>query len=115
MTALGMVIHDGGSDGEAELAAGALARLLSERQIARLRTWLETRASYPRRWRRAAGLSELSFYLTAQELEELNEEITALLLARFIDRRTDPTKRPVGSIPVEVLVFSYPIAPPPPK
>lgn len=114
MTAIGMRIESGGDDPEAELAAVAFVRLLRERQLARYRTWLETRSTYPKRWRDAVGDSEYVFYLTVEELEALNEELTALLLARFRERLTDPATRPEGSVPVEMLLFSYPIAPPPP-
>lgn len=112
MTSIGLRIS--GDDAEAELAAGALTRLLRERQLARYRTWRETRSTYPKRWQKAAGDSEYVFYLTVEELEALNEELTVLLLPRFRERLTDPRTRPEGSVPVELLVFSYPIAPPPP-
>lgn len=114
MTSIGMRLGAGGGDVEAELAVGALTRLLRERQLARYRAWLETRSTYPRRWRKAAGDSEYVFYLTVEELEALNEELSALLLPRFRERLTDPSTRPQGSVPVEMLVFSYPIASPPP-
>lgn len=100
-------------DAETELAAGALTRLLRERQLARYRTWTETRSSYPKRWRDAVGDSEYVFYLTVDELEALNEELNALLLPRFRERLSDPASRPEGAVPVEMLVFSYPIAAPP--
>ena len=114
MTSIGMRIESGGDDADAELAAVALVRLLRERQLARYRAWLETRSTYPKRWRDAAGDSEHVLYLTVEELEALNEELTALLLPRFRERLTDPTTRPEGAVPVELLLFSYPIAPPPP-
>lgn len=113
MTSIGMRIGVGNSDPETELAAGALTRLLRDRQLARYRTWTETRSNYPKRWRDAAGDSEYLFYLTVEELEALNEELSALLLPRFRERLTDPASRPAGSVPVEMLVFSYPITPPP--
>lgn len=109
MTSIGMSLAAARDDPEAEIAAGALARLLRERNLGRYRTWLETRATYPRRWREAAGENEYLFYLTAEELEQLNEELSALLLPRFRERLTDPSLRPPGSVPVELLAFSYPI------
>ena len=113
MTSIGMKFAQAHDDTETELAAGALVRLLRERQIGRYLTWLETNASYPRRWRDAAGSSETLIYLTADELDELNEELLALVLPRFRDRITDPAQRPAGAIPVEILMFSYPISVPP--
>ena len=45
-------VHD---DPETEIAAAAFAGLMRERQLERYRTWLDTRASYPREWREAAN------------------------------------------------------------
>lgn len=100
--------HD---DPELEIASNALVRLFRERQLERYRTWLETKAMFPLQWRQAAGESDLLFHVTADELKALNEELMAFLLPRFQDRITDPSKRPAGSAPVEMLVFSYPVAP----
>ena len=100
------------SDPESELAAISLLRLLRERQLDRYRTWLETRASYPRRWRAAADDSEYIFYLTVEELEQLNADLSAMLVPRFRERLADPSQRPAGSVPVELLLFSYPVAHP---
>jgi DNA-binding transcriptional ArsR family regulator len=113
MTSIGQQISSHG-DPEAEIAAGALVRLIRERQLDRYRTWLETKAAYPREWREAAGDSEYVFYLTAEELEQLNQELLDMLRPRALERLTDPSKRPPGSMPVEMLMFSYPIALPEP-
>jgi DNA-binding transcriptional ArsR family regulator len=113
MTSIGMRMATAHDDPETELAAGALVRLLRERQMDRYRTWLETSASFPRKWRDAAGSSESLIYLTADELEDLNEELLAVLLPRFRDRMTDPSLRPPGAVPVEFLLFSYPVGVPP--
>jgi DNA-binding transcriptional ArsR family regulator len=112
MTSIGMRVSTVDADAETALAAGALQRLFRERQLERYRTWLETRASYPKRWQAAADDSEYVFYLTVDELEELNEELSTLLLPLHRERLTDPTTRPPGSVPVELLLFAYPIAPP---
>jgi Helix-turn-helix domain len=110
MTTTGLSFASVHDDPEAEIAAGALARLIRERQLDRYRTWLETRASFPRSWREAAGHGEHIFYLTAEELEQLNNDVLALLRTRFHERLTDKSQRPAGSVPVEMLLFSYPIS-----
>jgi len=112
MTTIGSSIPDT-EDPEVELAAAALVRLLRQRQLGRLETWYETRSSYPKRWRQAAGQSEYVFWMTPEELEDLNRELEALFLPRFRARLTDPASRPQGALPVELLVFAYPIGPPP--
>jgi DNA-binding transcriptional ArsR family regulator len=97
-------------DPELEIASNALFRMFRERQLERYRTWLETRTMFPLQWRQAAGESDLVFHVTAEELQALNDELMAFLLPRFRDRLTDPSQRPAGSAPVEMLVFSYPVA-----
>ncbi|MGI8446823.1 MAG: winged helix-turn-helix domain-containing protein [Streptosporangiaceae bacterium] len=114
LTSVGMQFATAHDDPEAEMAAGALVRMLRERQFARYRTWLETNKNFPRPWRDAAGSSESIIYLTAAELEELNQELLALLLPRYRERLTDPSRRPPGAVPVEFLMLAYPISLPPP-
>jgi predicted ArsR family transcriptional regulator len=110
MTSIGMSWGSAHDDPDAEIAASALTRLFRERQLDRYRTWLQTKATYPRRWREAAGDSEWAAYLTVEELEQLNEELVTLLRSRFHERLTDPSKRPPGSVLVEMLMFSYPLS-----
>jgi DNA-binding transcriptional ArsR family regulator len=99
-------------DAETQLAATALLLLTRERQLERYRTWRQTSASYPRRWRDAADDSAYVLFLTAEELEQLNKDLNAMLMPLFRERMADPSSRPAGSVPVEVLLFSYPIAHP---
>jgi DNA-binding transcriptional ArsR family regulator len=109
MTLIGMHIANTHDDPETEVAATALTRLMRERQLDRYRTWEETKASYPRKWRDAAEDSQLVFYATAEELAQLNAELLALLRPRFLARHNDPALRPPGAVPVEMLLFSYPL------
>jgi DNA-binding transcriptional ArsR family regulator len=113
-TTIGISLADDHDDPETQLATGVLLRLIRERQLARYQTWLETRSSYPRQWREAAHESQHLFHLTAEELEQLNEELSALLRSRFHERLTDPSQRPPDAVPVEMLVISYPVHLPPP-
>ncbi len=109
MTWIGLHFTSASDDAEYEVAAGALSRLIRERQLDRYRTWAETKATYPRQWRKAASDGEYLFYLTAKELEQLNEELNSQLMLRFRDRITNPSRRPPGSAPVELLIFSFPV------
>jgi hypothetical protein len=34
------------------------------------------------------------------------------LLTPYLDRAVDPAKRPPDSLPIEVLLFAYPVRPP---
>ena len=55
LTATGMQFSSVHADPETEMAAGALVRMLRDRQFARYQTWLETNQNFPREWRAAAG------------------------------------------------------------
>jgi DNA-binding transcriptional ArsR family regulator len=114
LTSTGMQFRSAHADPETEMAAGALVRMLRDRQFARYQTWLETNQNFPREWRDAAGSSESIIYLTPAELDELSEEVLALVLPRFRERLTDPARRPPDSVPVEILMMAYPISLPPP-
>lgn len=110
LTSLGWNIPVG-HDPETQIAGDALLHLSRERALARYQRWQETKAGYAQEWREAADDSEYVTYMTAAELEEVNQELHAVL-ERFWDRLADPAKRPPGSLPVETLLLSYPIEPP---
>ena len=99
-------------DPEAAIASSAPAQLFRERELQRYRTWIETKGNYPPEWRHAAGDSEFVFYLTADELHALRDDLLDFELPRCQERLADPSLRPPGSVPVEMLVFSYPLAVP---
>ena len=99
-------------DPESQIAEDALLRMVREQQIEGYRTWLNTRAGYPRRWREAGDDSAYAFYLTVEELEQLTRDLTAILMPLFLERMADPSKRPAGSVPVRLLLLSYPTAHP---
>jgi DNA-binding transcriptional ArsR family regulator len=111
MTSIGMNIR-GHGDPETEIAAATLGRLVTDRQIARYQAWTRSSASYPKEWRQAAGSNEWILFLTPDELQQLNDELAELIIPRFRERFTDPSKRPPGALPVEYLLFSYPVAVP---
>jgi len=109
ITSIGFSIAIPDDQPEAELAGTAVSRMFRERQLDRYRTWLETKASYPAQWRRAAFDSDYILYLTPEELVQLTEELHTGLYERMHERLADPSKRPPGSLPVEMQLFGYPI------
>jgi hypothetical protein len=110
MTSIGFSIAVPEGQPEAELAGVAVARMFYERQFARYQTWLQTKASYPAAWRKAASDGNYLLYLTSDELEEFNEELHSRLYEKMHERLTDPSKRPPGALPVEMTLFSYPMS-----
>lgn len=111
LTRVGMRFTDVHEDPETQIAARALARTLRERSFARLQAFFEQRSSYPVRWQEVTGSSDFTLHVTPDELRALDDEITAIL-HRYRDRIADPGLRPPDSLPIEVLLFAYPVAPP---
>lgn len=114
MTQRGIYIPGPPHDPESAVAAREVGRLLRERWLGRYQTWVDTRSSYPEQWRQAVDFNWV-FYLTAAELKQLNEELTAWFKDKtrtFGERLADGAKRPPGALPVEMLVLSYPMRPP---
>jgi DNA-binding transcriptional ArsR family regulator len=99
-------------DPETQIAGDAVLRLSRERAFTRYQRWQEAKTGYPRAWQEAADDSDYLTYVTPEELKQLNQELHAVL-ERFWDRLADPAKRPPGALPVETLLLSYPIEPPP--
>lgn len=95
---------------ESLLAAQALDRMFHDRSFQRLQTWYEMRHTFPTSWQNAAGSSQSVLWVTPDELQALQADVTALL-ARFDERRFDPAQRPADALLAEVLYFSYPLPP----
>jgi DNA-binding transcriptional ArsR family regulator len=112
LTSLGWNVPAAAHDPETQIAGDAVLRLSRERAFARYQRWQETKAGYPRQWLEAADDSDYLTYVTPEELRQLKQELHAVL-ERFWERLTDPAKRPPGALPVETLLLSYPIEPPP--
>jgi DNA-binding transcriptional ArsR family regulator len=113
MTSIGLSFSGNPEDHEFDLATNAVLRLVRQRILDRYQTWVQTRNSYPKEWRHAANESEFVFYLTAAELDELNKELTRMLVP-LMDRLRDPALRPPGSAPVEMLLLTFPLGMPHP-
>jgi predicted transcriptional regulator len=97
------------ANGDPELGAAstALEELLMQRWFERFSQWQRARSHYPPEWQAAAGAGEFLLHVTAPELQEINNEMMAIL-ERFHDRNADASLRPTDSRPVEVVTFSYP-------
>jgi len=103
---VGFSFSDEHEDPETTLAAGALARVLSDRWLERARAGFQRRRLLPEDWRRATGFDEMTLYVTPDEMRAVNDEILEIL-GRYRDRIADPAKRPEGSRSVEHVSFYY--------
>lgn len=94
--------------GAAERAADReLTQLYLDREDQRAREWLARRDDEPYEWYRAATAAGVQVVVTAEEMEQLNTKILAILEPFARRNRTDP---PEGARPVDV---SYRVVPRP--
>lgn len=112
ITRIGLDFDPHAADPAVGRASAEVARLFRDRQLDRYRGWMATRSSWPEAWRRAAVDNEYAFWLTPEELHTLGEELSTRLLALGRERLVDPAIRPEGSVPVELLLFAYPMGEP---
>jgi predicted transcriptional regulator len=111
MTELGLNFSTEEGDTATRIAARALYQLVRGRQLERYSLWQETRGSYPAAWREAALDSQSLAWMTPEELQALGERLMAEIPGLY-ERIEDPSARPAGALPVELLLLGHPIAPP---
>lgn len=98
-------------DTAAAVAGAALVRLTRERWFERVRRYSENRPHYPPEVREVSGATETVFFVTLDEMRQIEREMRALMV-RYADR-IDPEKRPPDSITFEGLFFLHPFDAPP--
>jgi DNA-binding transcriptional ArsR family regulator len=95
------------ADPDTAAAAQHLARMVLEREVARLQeAWLRL-ATDDQRWQDAATMTQSMLWLSAQELQEANGAIREILL-RTRDRHEHPERRPAGSRLCAFLAWGTP-------
>jgi hypothetical protein len=92
---------------QAHVAAGALEQVWHDRWFARVREAFATRGWSPE-WEEASGATQILTFLTPEELKAVRDEIGAIVARHLDERRLDPSKRPAGALPVEIVNFAYP-------
>jgi DNA-binding transcriptional ArsR family regulator len=112
ITRIGMSFDPEAADPAVRRAGTEVTRMLRDRQLNRYRRWLATRSTWPEAWRQAAVDTEYAFWVTPEELDALGEELHERLFALGRSRLGDPSSRPEGSMPVELLLFAYPTGEP---
>lgn len=88
------------------IAARELGDMFAARYLDRLREARANRDRLPREWSDVQEDVEVILWVTAEELSEFNESIVELALA-YRHRVDDPSQRPAGARPVEMLYFTY--------
>jgi DNA-binding transcriptional ArsR family regulator len=108
---LQMHFSDLHEDADTAIAARGLDRLLRARYFDRLEAFYTSRAEYPLAWQETTGASQAVIHVSPEELEAIDRDVMAIL-DRYRERNVDPARRPPGSLPIEVLLFAYPVSPP---
>lgn len=92
---------------ELAVAADAMSEVLVDREVGELRSWIQRRTHDPVPWQDATFLNQTITWLTADELDQVGQEIRAIVL-RHMDRVVDPSLRPEGARPIRMLAWGVP-------
>jgi DNA-binding transcriptional ArsR family regulator len=102
----GLNIETGPDGGAAEKAADReLSMMFLEIEDARARAWLARRDEEPYEWYAASAAADLQIQVTAEELQELNDQVFALFQRYARSRRPEP---PETSRQVNVTYRTFP-------
>ena len=94
-------------DATAVRQSGAIAAGYVQHEAARLTAFLTDPRPLPPEWVRALSVSTAGLWLTAEEMEQLGDDVLALL-ERFAGRSADPSLRPEGAVHGHMLLTLNP-------
>ncbi|WP_419994861.1 winged helix-turn-helix domain-containing protein [Streptomyces boninensis] len=95
------------TDSEVRVAAAeVLSAAVAERYFSQFSHAIETRRHLPQAWREAEWSGDDLIYLTAAELVDLTEKISALV-DQYAGRFHDPSRRPEGAELVNLIRFAF--------
>ncbi|HEY3715286.1 MAG TPA: helix-turn-helix domain-containing protein [Jatrophihabitantaceae bacterium] len=103
---LGWTTDSSAGDAAAGVASDALGQLTLQRYVDRHDQRTRTRDAYPVPWRGIGEQSQTVWWVTPSEAADLQDELRDLFF-RFRERLLDPSTRPAGSGPVEVVAFTH--------
>jgi DNA-binding transcriptional ArsR family regulator len=96
--------------GEAQVASEAMSQLLRQREFAELQAYEARKGNEATEWYDAAFWNQSLGWLTVDELTELKDEITALLM-RHADRFVNTSTRPPDARPIRFVAWGVPARP----
>lgn len=105
---IGFSFDEASGDAELSHASEALAHLLWETWLNRAGLVNARRSRFSGAWQQVTSGIENLAYVTPDEAQQLNADLLQVL-DRYRDRLEDPSLRPAESLPVELLLFSYPL------
>lgn len=100
-------------DARAGLAADALSRVVWGRYLDRARVALARRPVLAAEQEALTSAAQTVAYVTQQEAEQFIAELHAVI-GRYQNRLADRSLRPADAVPLELLLFTYPLDAVPP-
>lgn len=85
----------------------AFLRAVAQNYIERIQHAADSFSTLPPQWQRASTMSDYVLRLTAEEAEQLNDDLLELL-RRYRRHDPDDEQAPAGSLPVSVQVQTFP-------
>lgn len=104
--AMGTMMEAPYDDAKTTIAARALGDMFIDRYLNRLQQARAKLDELPPQWADKQADVESIMWVTPAELEEINEAVVALAL-KHRARIADPSLRPDGSEPIELLYFTF--------
>jgi predicted ArsR family transcriptional regulator len=95
-------------DPQVAIAASALSDLIWGRLLDRARAVLAGRPRMGAQWQAMTSAAQTVAYVTPAEAEGFLAELWALI-GRYQSRLNDPGSRPSEGVPLELLLFTYPL------
>jgi predicted ArsR family transcriptional regulator len=105
---IGFTWDDPDAGPEQRRAADALSEVAMGRALDRLSEARRREPEEPKEWQEAAGGSEYAVWVTAEELQQMNADIVAVLRRHFA-RLEDASQRPPGSRLCEFVAWGVPM------
>jgi predicted ArsR family transcriptional regulator len=97
----------GSDDPDMRAAADQLTASLLTTYFDAARDWLRDRDQDTSEWREVTGTSDQMLHVTADELAGVIRDIEAVL-DRYVDRQSDPSLRPEGTRPINLIMLAMP-------
>lgn len=87
--------------------AERLDRVFLQREADKMLRWVGRSTEEPHEWRQAAFVGGATLPVTAEELTEIAAQLRAVL-GPYVERLTDPGKRPAGARAVRIMLAGTP-------
>ncbi|MDH6125759.1 winged helix-turn-helix domain-containing protein [Kitasatospora sp. GP82] len=105
---IGFAFNGTAEDAETASAAEALTRLLWDTWLGRAGVVNARRAGFHGTWQQVTSAQQTVAYMTPDEADQFMADL-GRLLGRYRDRLENPALRPPDGLPIELLLFSYPL------